>query len=67
MFGCELPESRDKLRLAFLFKEMCEKNLTSKYSETEYIKGLANILSGQQSEVSGEDEKTAGNQQTEIL
>ena len=57
LLTCELPESRDRMRIAFLFDKMCEKRLTNKYADTEYIKGLASILTGKESEES-EDEPT---------
>ena len=57
VLNCELPEMRDRMRLAYIYNDLCYVSLTSKYSDTEYIKGLASILSGHNTDVIKSEEE----------
>lgn len=56
LMKCESPESRDKVRMAFIFEKMCKERLSNRWADTEYIKGLANILTGVKAEEKQEGE-----------
>ena len=44
----EKPDNRDRIKLAEYFKRNV--NISNAYQETEFVKGLANILSGKERE-----------------
>ena len=56
ILSCELPENRDRVRMIYIFTEMCSDRLSNKYADTEYIKGLANIFTGVKADKKQEDE-----------